>query len=60
MKHAFCLRFAYSLTMEYSVAREAAIITLIPPCKIAFVSTVNVDTPQTVTIHQAFISKSAR
>ena len=28
MKHAFCSRFAaYSLTMEYSVARKAAIIT---------------------------------
>ena len=39
MKHAFCLRFAYRLTMEYSVAREAAIITLIPLCKIAFGST---------------------
>ena len=29
MKHEFCLRFAYSLTMEYSVARKAAILTLI-------------------------------
>ena len=29
MKHAFCLRFAYSMTMEYSVARKAFIITLI-------------------------------
>ena len=58
MKHAFCLRFAYSLTMEYSVAREAAIITLIPLCKIAFVYTVNADTPLTVTMHQASMSKS--
>ena len=29
MKHAFCLRFAYSLTIEYSLARKAFIITLI-------------------------------
>ena len=29
MKHAFCLRFVFSLTMEYNVARKAAIITLI-------------------------------
>ena len=29
MKHAFCLHFAYSLTMEYGLARKAFIITLI-------------------------------
>ena len=29
MKPVFCLRFAYSLTMEYSVARKVAIIAII-------------------------------
>ena len=57
MKHAFCLCFAYSVTMEYSVAREAAILTLIPLCKIACVYAVNADTPLTVIMHQASISK---
>ena len=31
MKYVFCSRFAYSLTMEYSLAWKAAIITLIGP-----------------------------
>ena len=29
MKHAFCLRFAYSLTLEYGLATKPFIITLI-------------------------------
>ena len=122
MKRAFCLCFAYSLTLEHSPARKAFIIIILhmpwnqddfigcififrihlsgmknlcvlkriiwklplplvlvsrlawapclhrkqslrkplPRCKIVCVSTVNADTPQTVIIHQASISKWTR